>query len=435
MTAAASTDTALIDSDTALRKSGSAGVLDRVAIVPLATLVVLVFASMINPIEPPSSERASGLNPLVLSKLAIAGAACVIGGLGLLMSRRVWKTFGGLPGALLLVLALELIVASAFATGDSATISRASSLIFLGYLAFTISGLSSVGVREMIRAAVVGLTLFLVTTWFLFLAIPSLGVFYEYTTTGDTVTRMGGTNHPNSVAREAVLALMLSMAMLRRGPFREVRSGMRTVLYGVIVLSLATLVVTYSRTSILAGVVAIGVMMFDKIWSRNGATLIALGLTAGLGVILASGILMNSDASDSAVSAVTKSGEVEELTSATGRTIIWAEAIEWISIRPLTGWGLDSAATVMSEGTNATHNLLLHVTFSGGIPAGLILLALLSLTCYRAAASREPLFRGIATYVFLSGLVEDTLIESFPAVLTILWVILLVSPVIESRTE
>ena len=408
----------------------SSGVMDRVALVPMLALFVLLLASMINPIQPASEDRMTGLNPLVLVKLAVAGSAFALGGLGLLQSQTIRRTLLAVPGILLCLLAITLVATSLFARGDSAMISRASSLIFFGYFLFSLTGLATAGLRDMVRVIAAGVSLFLVVTWAVFLLLPSIGVFYEYTTAGGTVPRMGGTNHPNSIAREAIICLLLCVAMLRSGPLREPKPMIRMVLYAVVLLSLATIVVTYSRTSILAGAIAFGAMMFDRLWSRFGAVLITgCGVVALLGILMVG--MLNSDASESAVSAVTKSGDVEELTSFTGRTTIWAEAIDWIEKRPLTGWGLDSAASIMSEEAIGTHNLLLHVTFSGGVFAGLIVVGLLILTLFHAAGSREPLFRAIATYVLLSGLVEDTLIESFPAMLTLLWMVMLLRPAMD----
>ena len=395
---------------------------------PLAILAVLFLAAVLNPIQPQSEERASGMNPLVLSKLAVAGAATALGCWGLLNSQRIRRALVSVPGALLASLAMVLLVTSAFAIEDSATIARASSLIFGGYIAFVLTSSATVDLHRLTLAMSIGCLFFLLVTWALFLLVPSVGVFMEYTGNADTVARMGGTNHPNAIGREAVVALMLCIAMLRPGTLRESRPLVRVLLYFVALLALATMVPTYSRTSIMAGVLAVGAMLFDQLWNRLGAVLAGSLIVVGLVAVLVVGVLSQSDAEDSVLSAVTKSGDAEELTSFTGRTTIWAEAIDWIRQRPWTGYGLDSAASVMSKEATGTHNLLLYITFSGGVIAGLILIGLLILTGYHAVSSQVPLFRGVATYVLISGLVEDTLIESFPAMLTLLWILMLLSP-------
>ena len=409
--------------------------MDRIAVVPALALLVLMLAAIANPIQPPEAERVSGLNPLVSVKLLIAGMACAIGAWGLLNSARARRSLQSVNSLMLVGLGVVLVATSAFAYPESATIARAASLIFCCYIAFVLTALVGAGYRATTRAILCGSAIFLATTWLLFLFVPSVGVFHEYTSVGDTVPRMGGTNHPNSIAREAMVAIMLCVAMLRSGNLREERPLVRSMIYGVLIVGFATMVATYSRTSILAGGLALGVMLFDKLWSRFGAMLVGLGMTLALAGILALGVFSSSNASDSAVSAVTKSGDVEELTSFTGRTVIWAEAIELIGERPLTGWGLDSAASVMSEEAVGTHSLLLHVTFSGGVIAGLLLVGLLIVTAYLTAASKEPLVRGVGAYTLLSGLVEDTLIESFPTMLTVLWIMVLLWPAVRGDIQ
>ena len=83
----------------------------------------------------------------------------------------------------------------------------------------------------------------------------------------------------------------------------------------------------------------------------------------------------------------------------------------------------------MSVESTGTHNLLLHNIFCGGVIAGVLTIALLVITLYHAITSQVPLYRGIATYVLVAGLVEDTLFESFPSVLTILWIVVLLAPI------
>ena len=86
---------------------------------------------------------------------------------------------------------------------------------------------------------------------------------------------------------------------------------------------------------------------------------------------------MGNDISGGVLSVVTKTGDVTELTSATGRTEIWAEAIRLIGERPLTGYGLNSSPALMEDFSYHTHNLVLHATFSGGVVAGLLVMAAL----------------------------------------------------------
>ncbi|MEM9589476.1 MAG: O-antigen ligase family protein [Planctomycetota bacterium] len=135
-----------------------------------------------------------------------------------------------------------------------------------------------------------------------------------------------------------------------------------------------------------------------------------------------------------ALSLGTKTGDISELTSATGRTEIWAEAIRLIGERPWTGYGLNSAPLFMADYSAHTHNLLLHVTFSAGVFAGMIAIVLLLWNLFRGLRSNEPLIRVVSVFVLISGVFEDTVLETFPISSTILWLVVLMTPSLSAAT-
>ncbi|MEO1614311.1 MAG: O-antigen ligase family protein [Planctomycetota bacterium] len=409
----------------------------HVAAFPLTLAVTLCLASVLNPIQPVTEERVSFGNPMLLMRLATAGLGWVLGLWGIVQMVSARRQLLTLPGVLLIGLVTILLGAAVLANEETKTISLACALILGGYLMLLASCISTLGIERTARATFLGSAIYLLIAWFVFLFFPSVGRFYEYTDATTTVTRMGGVAHPNAIAREAAVALVVFCGLLRfRGAgFRGAvgRNGAedrspplstisKVAIVGVLVLILATLVATISRTSVLAGAAGVAMLFFDKLYSRRGVLL----AMCGAGVLLTGFIYSSATSRDSlnssATALVTKSGDVEELTSLTGRTQIWSEAMELISRRPLTGYGLDSAASVMSKEAVGTHSLILHVIFSGGVVAGVFLAGLLFLTLGLAVFSKEPLFRGLATYVLVSGLVEDTLFESFPCQLTLLFI-------------
>ncbi|WDQ14753.1 O-antigen ligase family protein [Rhodopirellula sp. P2] len=407
--------------------------------------VVVMLAMFINPIEPKTSaefDRAtSSLNVLTLAKLAIAAAASGLGGIALLVSPRTRQLLGSLPGLGLLALGGLFCITSLFAIQSNAMISRASALIFVGYLLFTAMALATLGPRRMLAAIVAGTSLYMLVTWGLFVLVPEMGTFEEYISATETVQRMGGTGHPNNIAKTAIAIGLVSVAMYLgrtnslisvgvRGPWQ------RLVLIAIMVLAAATVVATLSRTAMLAGMAAGGVLLIDRLYGRGGLALGIIGIASAAGLVLAISLFTGEGPfSESAVSAVTKSGDVEELTSLTGRTTIWEEAIGLIALRPLTGYGMDSAASVMSREATGTHNLLLHVTFSAGVFACLLMLLMLGWSLVFGATSPQEWIRTVLTYVLVSGLVEDTIIESFPTTLTILWMAALLAPALAGRSQ
>ncbi len=426
------------DSATAPFQMQRSAVVGRSQFLPRATLSLLFLATAMNPIQAiiPEAEVTRGADnfgAVTAIKLAIAAASTIIGFWGWMQGAAVRSLFATMAGFLLAILSATFLVTSLFAFADSATISRAASLIFLGYILFIAVAVTIVDLKQILAAMALGSVTFMLVTWAVYITMPSIGHFVEYTDSVNSVMRMGGTAHPNGIAREAMMAMIVCVCFLYRGDWIETRPMVRVVLWSVLLLGLATLMQTMSRTAIVAGSAAMVALMWDRLWTRAGILAVISGSATVIGVLLI-GLISSRDQSgaDRIASLLTKSGSVDEITSLTGRTDIWAESIALIRQRPWTGWGLDSAASLMSEHAMGTHNLVLHVMFSGGIVAALVLILLLVATAMIAWSSPQPIFRAIAAYIFVSAMLEDTLVESFPSSLTLLWLVLLLYPAAEA---
>jgi len=395
--------------------------------------LVLVGAAFVNPIDFAAGtdyERStSATDPLTFAKLGVAALATFVGTSGLLFSRRTRRLINTVPGAALMALGFVFLLTSFVATPAVRTISIASSLIYFGYLLFLITALATVGSQRVVACLVGGTALYLVMTWGVFVLVPEQGRFTEYTSATESVTRLGGTGHPNHIAKTAVAGGLMGVALLLGRSIGVQQPWWRLVLLGVVVLVAVTCLATFSRTALLAGIAAAGMMLIDRLDARGGLAIALTSVATIAGFILVIALVTGEGPfSESAVSVVTKSGDVEELTSLTGRTTIWGEAISLIAQRPLTGWGLDSAATVMSKQATGTHNLLLHVFFSAGAMAAVLIVVLLVWSLIFGATSRHDWIRGVMAFVLISGLVEDTILESFPTIITLLWITALLAP-------
>ncbi|EMI40655.1 O-antigen ligase family protein [Rhodopirellula sp. SWK7] len=427
------------------------------AAMPWIIGLVLIGAAALNPLDfitgASEYDRATSSTGIqTLLKLGLAGAATLVGVMGLLLSPRTRRLLNSVPGAALMALGFVFCCTSVFSAPEVRIISVASALIYVGYLLFITTALATIGAKRVTIYLVIGSTFYLLFTWSLFILVPEKGTFTEYTSATETVTRMGGTGHPNIIAKVAVATGLMGLALLtgrssepspRGSEIEQLESKpdddllaittcgpwWRLIWIGVITISAATTFATLSRTAILAGVAAAGVMLINRFYGRGGLA-VAITSVASVSVIVLVISLWSGEGpfSQSAVGVVTKSGDVEELTSLTGRTVIWEEAIELIAERPFTGWGLDSAATVMSIEATGTHNLLLHVWFSAGLIACCLMVGLLGWSLLFGVTSSHEWIRGVMVFVLISGLVEDTILESFPTMLTLLWIVGLLAP-------
>lgn len=413
-------------------------VVSRTPIIAVASVVLVFLASWVNTLDiggTISTEKATvGLDATAMMKLLVAAAVGAVGGMGVLLSQRVRETLLSLPGILLVALSAVLVMTSAFAYAETATVSRAAALILVAYVCFIPTALSLVGLRTIAYAVLAGLTVHMLISWTLYLFVPSLGLYQEVLGGATLVSRMGGLGHPNSVGRVAALAGVVSLSILRSDLLLPRMPGARLWLLSIGVLAALTVIATWSRTSALAAMAAVGFLFADRFFSRWGLAGLAAAFS-GICVLLL--LLELGGASDllaqTALSAATKSGELEELTSVTGRTEIWAESLRLIRQRMFTGWGLNSAPLLLAEFSQHTHNAVLHATFSGGIVAGALVVVLLAWNFLLGLRDPEPLVRAVSAFILVSCIFEDTILDTFPFPTTTLWLVALLYPTLRAR--
>lgn len=377
-----------------------------------------------------------GLDWQVAVKLVIAAACSAFGILGVLLSAQVRSTLASLPGCILVALALVFIVTSSVALPEAATVARVASIVNFGYLCFVPTAFSLLGLRRLTIICLIALVTNLVINWIMYLGFPASGVYEEELWSNVIARRMGGLGHPNSVARTGVLAIILALSMLRSTNLAPRLPLGRTLLISVIVLGCMTMLATFSRTAIVAGAFAAGLLLLDKIFTRIGLFYTFGGIAMLIAAVVSLELISGGGFfSDSFLSMTTKTGDMEELTSATGRTAIWAESVRLISLKPITGYGLNSAPFMMKEFSLHPHNVVLHALMSGGILAGLLVMILLGWNLLFGLTSNEPLVRAISIYVLVSGIFEDTVLDTFASPSTLLWLVVLIYPSIEALSR
>ncbi|WP_233215627.1 O-antigen ligase family protein [Rhodopirellula bahusiensis] len=406
----------------------------------LACPLLLMLAAALNPLDQsdstPAGSAGAGLTMEVAMKLLLSGAVGFVAVLGWMLCPPVRQRLAKFPGWILVALGGVFLVTSAAAYGPAATVSRAAAMISCLYIVFIAVTLQFISLRQSLQCVLVGLVLHLIAAWCLYLGGGETAVYQEELGQTLIIERMGSTAHPNSLGRIGALAILVCLGLWRTRT-RPLTPTMIATMGFVFVISSATIFESMSRTALVSCAASVLAVMMDRLTNRRG---LALGLCGVMGVcllMLTIGLLSEgSDVSSRVVAVGTKTGDVEELTSVTGRTEIWAEAIRYIAQRPLTGWGLNSAPLLLEDFSHHTHNLLLHALFSAGIFAGICVAVLIAWTVYHAFTVVDPMFRGIAAYICVSGLFEDTAFETFPFASTLLWLLVLLAASVEmSKSE
>ncbi|TWT98406.1 O-antigen ligase family protein [Stieleria varia] len=356
-----------------------------------------------------------GLDSRVAFKLGTSAFCALLGFYGLCFSEHTRRTIVCLP-SILIALLLVLTIPSALSGLSSSALPAA--MINLCYLVFVPTCLSRLGLRRFMMAVLAGLTGLMVMAWFLYFVMPQYGAFPELLDDGLIVIRLGGVAHPNSVGRLAAMGFLIVL-------YLWTQNGLPTTLSVILsALMLSALIHAQSRTATVAVGAGLLVLFADRLISFAGvmvATILSLSLMLGLLAFALSGG-DESRITDKLVGLVAKSGKAEELTSGTGRVEIWQKSVSLIAEKPLTGHGFGAAAILMTDFSQSTHNVLLHSMMLAGVGGGLIMLVLQGWLLSMAFMADNKFIRSMAAFLLICGLMEETLLETFPGAATMFWI-------------
>lgn len=381
-------------------------------------------ASFIGPLDI-SADGATmtvGLDPYVLMKLVTFGVATLLAAYGLVTSHEVRALVQSIPA--LLILSILLLVGIAGPTAISGA-SIPTTLINIAFVCFVATALIGLGLDGMVTAALAGAMISTALAWALYLFMPRYGVFPELLAGGLVVERLGGVAHPNSVSRTVFLATLFIFYL-----FRVNRISLKTAILLAMPCILAAWL-AWSRTAIIAGMLAVFVLAFDRFRGRLGTTFMVGVVTAGMMVVTGMFALGEEERMiDLVLSKIAKSGDAEEITSGTGRSEIWSFAIHLISERPIVGHGFNAAPIMMINHSQSTHNAVLHASLSGGVFAGGLMVCVLLWNLVTAIRTDNVLIKAMTIFLIISCLMEETVLETFPGPCTMCWLICSFYPVL-----
>jgi exopolysaccharide production protein ExoQ len=362
-----------------------------------------------------------GIDRTVVIKLACSAGAMALGVFGVLSSARIRSLMLSIPAVLITAIYLLAVVASISAVASNAL---PCAVIGLGYVLFMATALDVLGIDKIAKAVLAGVLCHTLLAWFLYLFIPSFGVFEELLDGGLIIYRMGGVNHPNGVSRTAAIGLLLTVYLYRTNQLTNV-----VMILAFITIFVGAVYLARSRTVIVAITFAIGTMYLDRIFRPKSVTAAMFAALVLMSVgFVAIGTGKGDDIDTKLIAMVAKTGNSEELTSGTGRTDIWARAIELIAEKPLQGHGFGSAIILMADNLQSTHNMVLHAAMISGVGGGLALLGIMLWMIAYSMRNPNLLVRTTVVLILVCGTMEDTILETFPASTSIMWLLCCLAP-------
>ena len=396
--------------------------LDANALMKASMFLLVAISVLANPSHISTSGELLevGLDWQVMVKLGISAVAAILGVWSIItkpFARRMAFSAPSLWVCAILVLGLPAAL-----KGYSP--SALPSIFINGcYLLFIIGCVANLRLPGIMFGFVLGGLMSAFFCWLIFFAFPDYGTFQEELT--DTkVMRLSGLSHPNAVGRTLAFSLLALI-----GCFRSRYLTKATTLVLGLFLSV-TLFFTLSRTSMLCCIAGISFLYLDLLRTRTGIKL--LGVCAIAGTLFLFTLFLTGNESivlDRVIGSVSKTGEASELTSLTGRSVIWTEAVRLIKLEPLTGYGIGAAQKLLVDFSQSPHNMFLHTAMVSGV-FGMLILALLCLRLVQIGfVGQYRIVSAFAMCLIVSGLVEDSIFETFPAIGTLAFFLCMVHPI------
>lgn len=397
--------------------------LDRFDI-PLSTFVglSLVFiVSFANLANLSVDKENVGIDGQVLVKLMGIGAAGLYGMYGFFTDRRVRDIVQTFPTFWMVIVIAMYFVAACFSI--TKMISFASAIAMVAVLLLTITALVQIGIMPVLNSIFAGMACFNVLSWVVYFVWPEVGILAEPLPEGKFAYRMSGLAHANTLGQFTGLTIVLGTVMYVT---YQKRSLLRLSL---ILVAAGALVNSLSRTSLVATVIALAMayrhVFLKREYFQRYVVLCFFGL---LGILVLSTQVDIAQEIEKKMTLVSKSGDADELTSATGRAQIWAYTIRLIELRPITGYGAATSKYFLSDYSFYTHNLLLNVAFSTGIIGGAVMLVIVLGRLRAIVTYHHPLADGIIVFIFINGIFENVILSILCGMPTMLWFIALAWP-------
>jgi exopolysaccharide production protein ExoQ len=362
-----------------------------------------------------------GIDLTVIIKLGMTLLAGVFGGLGLLLRRDVREFFLAYPG--LVYTALLGFFVAASVTSITPVSSLGSTFALICISTFSVYGVKRIGAETMLGAIFFGIGVYVIGSWIAYLYIPEIGLHHEDLGEGINIERMAGLSHPNTTGQYCGLFLGFTYITYRRWRWSS-NTVLLLAVAGVALLALAGMVEAISRSSVLALVAAFTFAHRDQLLRFTGPVLplvaaTLLSVVVFIGAVLPHGVFSLGERA----SVLTKTGDIEELQSMTGRTQIWAFAVEQLAKRPFLGYGPATSKIILVDYMYYTHNLWLNVAFSCGIFAAILLIFFTGILLGNMLRHREPLSEFFISFLLVVGLVENVAFAYIPSVPTQLFMI------------
>jgi O-antigen ligase len=197
-----------------------------------------------------------------------------------------------------------------------------------------------------------------------------------------------------------------------------------------IVVLVATLPLTQSRTAALASLTAVGIATWLFLSARRRVLAVSAGFVALAAILFAAAAGVDfTDRLDRLARSISRSGQTEELKNFTGRAQIWEYAWSRCVNSPLFGYGYGASRFALQQDPNYplnfpadhAHNLYLNTALTMGFPGAALLAAMMAHMFVRSLRWPAKVVCVVLAVVMVASITEVLLYGPMPRSHTFIW--------------
>ena len=388
----------------------------EIAIWHLYGVGIVFFTTFWNLVSLNSDKDEIGLDVQVYLKLLCVGLAGLYGVIGFLTDKKIRDAAFSFPLAWILVIFVLYSIASIFSSMPAPAVASSFSILCI-YL-MTVTAAMELGKDLLVKTIFYGFGAFIFGSWLVYLLIPSIGIMEEPILGGDVAVRMSGLAHPNTLGQHAAFCFIFGVGLW--GSYRH----RNWVVVLLVALAISALVFSLSRAAMLGTIAAMLIGFRNRIMGPNWKfRLMILTAVSVFGLLLLSTQIHLPTALEKQMGAVAKSGDSDEITTATGRSEIWKKSIVLIKLRPVLGYGPTTSKNLLEDYSMYTHNLFLNIALNCGL-FGLLIGIIMCLSRVGTMFSKECfLADAVVAFVLINGIFENVIFANLCGAPTICWVL------------
>ncbi len=316
--------------------------------------------------------------------------------------------------AILSIGAFALVSVASTLWSPTPVYTAAGSIGFLAALLFSCAVAAELSEDAVYRAVTASFVIYVALNILAAVGLPDIAWLAAYGD-NDSPRLQGVSSHPNILAKEMATFICLFLPL-------ALACGKRRSAFLLVALAFCVLVVTQSRTSLGAMLIALALPLLLRPQVARPLTFLSAALIGLTSLAVAVGFVPDLQ---SILNGASRSSDASEILTLTGRTELWGHVWNKILEAPLFGHGFGSAGAVLSrewwgapDASVGAHNAwlqsLLAVGVAGTIPFLFYHVALIR----RWLTDTRSLTRLLTPYVLVLGMTEVE-IAAHPVMLTI----------------